>query len=377
MSLPTLQRLSTTFIYSLRTSAILQNRLPLLTPPATTSSAAPSFSTSASTSNSIGVVGIPLSKGQRKSGVEQGPDDLRNFGLLNSLLKTGHDINDYGNLEFTIPEAESTVENVKRPRTVGDATSQVADAVEKSLRENDICLNLGGDHSVAIGTLSGTSRVHPDFCVLWVDAHANINTPKTSNSGNLHGMPLSFLLHDLKEKGLAPEGLPGFEWVKTCLDAKSLAYIGLRDVDSYERLFIESLGIKVIEIKDIDTHGIEACVDDALNAINPGMTRPLHVSFDIDALDPNYAPSTGTPVREGLTIRESLYIADRVSKSGCLRTLDIVEVNLSLGKSCEGERTLLTASSIVTNHVKSLNVGRLNKMQGDESETRVEGSESS
>jgi len=314
----------------------------------------------------IGVVGIPLAKGQRKTGVDKGPDDLRDFGTVKALTKYGWNVTDYGNVSFDVPEVESPVGNVKRARTVGEATEAVADAVERALRENDVCLNLGGDHSLAIGTISGTARVHPDLCVLWVDAHADINTPQTSASGSLHGMPLSFLIHEIKEKGLAPEGLPGFDWIKTVIDAKSLAYIGLRDVDPYEKLFIENLGIKVITIPDVDQYGIESCVEEALQAINPAGTRPLHVSFDIDALDPNYAPSTGTPVREGLTIRESLYIAEQVANSGCLRTLDLVEVNLSLGKPWEGERTLLAAMDIIQHHIKPTRMGSLKMAHTDE-----------
>lgn len=327
-----------------------------------------SFHSSAFLHESIGVVGIPLSKGQRKTGVDNGPDDLRDFGTLKALTKYGWDVTDYGNLSFDVPDVESPSGNVKRSRTVGEATEAVADAVERALRENDICLNLGGDHSLAIGTISGTARVHPDLCVLWVDAHADINTPLTSASGSLHGMPLSFLIHEIKEKGLAPTGLPGFDWIKTVIDAKSLAYIGLRDVDPYEKLFIENLGIKVITIPDVDKYGIESCVEEALQAINPTGTRPLHVSFDIDALDPNYAPSTGTPVREGLTIRESLYIAEQVANSGCLRTLDLVEVNLSLGQPWEGEKTLLAAMDIIQNHMKSTKMGSIKLARGQDQE---------
>lgn len=319
----------------------------------------------------LGVVGLPFAKGQRKGGVEKGPDDLREFGTLKNLCKYGWHVTDYGNIAFEIPETCPPIGNVRRSNTVGNATRDVADAVERSLQENDVCLNLGGDHSLAIGTISGTARVHPDLCVLWVDAHADINTPQTSASGNLHGMPLSFLVHEIKEKGLAPTGLPGFEWIQTCLDAKSLAYIGLRDVDPYEKLFIENLGIKVVTIPDIDHFGIERCVEDALDAINPSRSRPLHVSFDIDALDPNYAPSTGTPVREGLTLRESLYIAEQAANSGCLRTLDLVEVNLSLGKSCEGERTLLAAMNIILAHIPPIQMGDLRTVNYPNNQQRI------
>jgi len=329
-------------------------------------SAIRAFHSSGFLHENIGVVGIPLSKGQRKTGVDRGPDDLRDFGTLKALTRYGWNVTDYGNVSFDVPESESPTGNVKRARTVGEATEAVADAVEKALRENDVCLNLGGDHSLAIGTVSGTARVHPDFCVLWVDAHADINTPQTSASGSLHGMPLSFLIHEIKEKGLAPTALPGFDWIKTVIDAKSLAYIGLRDVDPYERLFIENLGIKVITIPDVDQYGIESCVEEALQAINPTGTRPLHVSFDIDALDPNYAPSTGTPVREGLTIRESLYIAEQVANSGCLRTLDLVEVNLSLGQPWEGERTLLAAMDIIQHHMRSTKMGSIKLAQSQD-----------
>ncbi|OWK01919.1 ARG1, partial [Cervus elaphus hippelaphus] len=166
-----------------------------------------------------------------RGGVEEGPTVLRKAGLLEKLKELEYDVKDYGDLSFVDDPDDSPFQIVKNPRCVGEANKKLADVVAEVKKTGRISLVLGGDHSMAIGSISGHARVHPDLCVIWVDAHTDVNTPLTTTTGNLHGQPVSFLLKELKEK--MPE-VPGFYWVTPCISAKDIVYIGLRDVDPAE-----------------------------------------------------------------------------------------------------------------------------------------------
>lgn len=188
---------------------------------------------------------------------------------------------------------------VKNPRWVGRVCQEVADQVERVQRNGQMALTLGGDHSLGLGTLTGTARaMHAqgkEFCCIWVDAHADINTIETTPSGNLHGMPLSFLL-GLCDEGLAT--LDGFEWlaqspVRPVLSPHRLVYIGLRDVDAGEKELLKRHGIKAFSMHQVDKWGIGKVVEMALDHVNPNRDLPIHLSFDVDALDPSVAPATG------------------------------------------------------------------------------------
>lgn len=298
--------------------------------------------------NRVGIVGIPFSKGQPKSGTECGPDVMRNAGLTKRLTNYGCDVKDHGDVEFDENDEIFTIDdvagNVKNPRTVAAVSRKTATMVAKSVREDGRCLTLGGDHSIAIGTIIGHARVNPDLCVLWIDAHADINTPLTSDSGNIHGMPLAFLV-----KELAPyvPKLPGFEDLKPCLSVKNIAWIGLRDVDKGERKIIEKFNMTAFSMQEVDKFGINEVVRRALDAIDPHCNRPIHVSFDVDAMDPTLAPSTGTPVVGGLSIRESFYIAEEVASTGRLTVVDIAEVNPGLGDPKDVKVTIDTTLGVV------------------------------
>lgn len=165
--------------------------------------------------------------------------------------------------------------------------------------------------------LTSLCRAHPDACVIWVDAHADINTPETTDSGNIHGMPVSFLL------GLAGT-VPEFSWVKPVLKPNKLVYIGLRDIDSGEKKILKDNGIKAFSMHEVDRYGIGKVVEMALDAFNPNRDLPIHLSFDVDALDPSVAPSTGTPVRGGLTFREGHYICEAICETGLLVAFDLM-----------------------------------------------------
>ncbi|KAJ4985001.1 hypothetical protein SVAN01_09523 [Stagonosporopsis vannaccii] len=282
----------------------------------------------------VGVVAVGFSGGQPKAGVDAAPMALIEAGLIKELegdldLKVTFDgqVHNYAEM---LPADDPDYRGMKRPKFVSAVTKEVSDQVYNYAKDGKLVLTLGGDHSIAMGTISGTAkavreRLGREIAVIWVDAHADINTPETSDSGNIHGMPVSFLT------GLAKEDREDcFGWLKPehMLSTKKLVYIGLRDIDRGEKKILREHGIKAFSMHDVDRHGIGKVMDMALAWI--GSDTPIHLSFDIDALDPMWAPSTGTAVRGGLTLREGDFIAECVAETGSLIALDLVEVNPSL-----------------------------------------------
>lgn len=282
----------------------------------------------------LGVVAVGFSGGQCKPGVDAAPSALISSGLLTQLKQDiGYNIihddvvHSYSDL---MPVDDPDYRNMKRPLAVSAVTQQLSGQVYEQAKHGRCVLTLGGDHSIAIGTISGTAkamreRLRREMAVIWVDAHADINTPETSDSGNIHGMPVAFLT------GLAQEERKDvFGWLKDDqkISVKKLVYIGLRDVDRGEKKILRENGIRAFSMHDIDRHGIGRVMEMALAHI--GTDTPIHLSFDVDALDPQWAPSTGTPVRGGLTLREGDYIAECVHETGSLVAMDLVEVNPSL-----------------------------------------------
>lgn len=249
----------------------------------------------------------------------------------------------YGDI---MPKEDPDYRNMKKPLAVSAVTQQLSSQVYEHAKQGRFVLTLGGDHSIAIGTISGTAkaireRLGRDMAVIWVDAHADINTPETSESGNIHGMPVAFLT------GLASEKRQDmFGWLQEDqkISTKKLVYIGLRDIDRGEKKILRENGIKAFSMNDVDRHGIGRVMDMALGWI--GSDTPIHLSFDIDALDPMWAPSTGTAVRGGLTLREGDFIAECVHETGSLVALDLVEVNPSL-EEAGAEQTIRAGCSIV------------------------------
>lgn len=283
---------------------------------------------------------------QAKPGTEHGPDALREGGLIKKLMGLGLDVHDYGDVGTPSHEDDHHFDlPVKNPKHVATASENIAADVYNVIKSGRTCLALGGDHSMAIGSIFGHSLAEPEHVVVWVDAHADINTPLTSSSGNMHGMPLSFLVKELQPY---ISKLPGFEFIKPCLSAKNIAYIGLRDVDPGERYIIEKLGIQSFSMSEVDRHGIKDVVEKAMHYLDPEGVKPIHLSFDIDALDPSLAPSTGTPVPGGLSIREGNYICEELAATGRLTCVDIAEVNPSLGNERDNLITVNSALSIIT-----------------------------
>lgn len=282
----------------------------------------------------LGVVAVGFSGGQCKPGVDAAPSALIESGLLSQLhSELGYKLHGDDQVHLytdLVPADDPPFRDMKNPRAVSSVTKRIADQVYTHAKEGRLVLTLGGDHSIAIGTIGGTAkaireRLGREMAVIWVDAHADINSPESSASGNIHGMPVSFLT------GLSREDNEDFfGWLRpeNLISVKKLVYIGLRDVDPGEKRILRENGIKAFSMFDIDRHGIGRVMEMALGHI--GTDTPIHLSFDVDALDPMWAPSTGTPVRGGLTLREGDYICECVHETGSLVAVDLVEVNPSL-----------------------------------------------
>ncbi|KAF8163424.1 arginase [Crassisporium funariophilum] len=287
------------------------------------------------------IVGCPFSGGQPKVGVDRGPIHLVEAGLVGQLEGLGWKVKFDGHHQFEEINAASDppIGILKNPRLVSRVTESIAKVVGGHAAKGELPVTLGGDHSLAMGTISGTLSNYPEACVIWIDAHADINTVESTESGNIHGMPVSFLL------GIGSK-VEEFSWVKPLLTPERLVYIGLRDVDSGEKKILRENNIKAFSMHDVDKYGIGKVVEMALDHVNPNRDRPIHLSFDVDALDPSVAPSTGTPVRGGLTFREGHYICEAINETGLLVALDLMEVNPSLADEASVHQTVAVGCSL-------------------------------
>ncbi|XP_060919636.1 arginase-2, mitochondrial [Labrus mixtus] len=298
-----------------------------------------------SRAQSVAVLGAPFSRGQKRRGVEHGPKAIRDAGLMERLAGLDYTVHDFGDLNFHYPESDESYNNIQSPRTVGAANKKLSGAVSRAVGAGHTLVMLGGDHSLAIGSVGGHAQQCPDLCLIWVDAHPDVNTPMTSPSGNLHGQSVAFMLKELQDK--IPD-LPGFSWTKPFLSSRDLVYIGLRDVDPGEHHILKNLGIQYFTMRDVDRLGIQRVMEVTLDHLLSRKQRPIHLSFDIDAFDPSLAPATGTPVNGGLTYREGIYITEEIHNTGLLSVIDLVEVNPVLGASPEAvEATASLAVDVI------------------------------
>jgi arginase len=276
----------------------------------------------------VRILGVPTDYGTNRRGVDMGPSAIRYAGLEDALAAVGVDATDVGNL--SVPMAggrEGRHESDARfLAEVMEVSGLLSDAVADALDAGSFPLVLGGDHSIAIGTLAGAAR-HENLGVVWLDAHADCNTPETSPSGNVHGMPLAAAL------GWGAFG--NFEWATAPgLDASNVAWVGLREVDAGERAALREHGATAFTMSDVDERGMSEVVSEALAVAGDG-TDAVHVSLDMDFIDPNEAPGVGTPVRGGATYREAHSAMEAVADLDALQSLEVVEVNPILDRSNE------------------------------------------
>ena len=285
----------------------------------------------------IAVIGATLDLGQGRRGVDMGPSAIRYAGLEERLVGLGYVVRDEGNVETAV--AEATALRDERARflpEIHDTCELIAARVAEATTRGALPLVLGGDHSVALGTLGGMASVHGPGGVLWIDAHSDINTPETSPSGNVHGMALAAAL------GLAGPGFESDAWPLPAVDPKRVALVGTRLLDDGERRLLREAGVRVFTMSEVDRIGIERAIRESLDRISGAGF--VHVSFDMDVLDPDVAPGVGTPVRGGLTYREAHLAMELVAESGSARSLEVVEVNPILDRE---NTTAATAVELV------------------------------
>lgn len=290
------------------------------------------------------VIGCPMHWGQPLDGTDKGPDVIRAGGLVKKLNKLGWRVKDVGDTAIPDPTPEDPVSDLHYAHNsypVGMGCKHLYDAALAAAESKSFTLVLGGDHSIALGTVSAALKANADVGVIWVDAHADINEPDTSESRNLHGMPVSILLREVD-----PATVPGMEWMADVppLKPEQLVYVGLRDVDAFEAKVIPRLNIKTFTMEHVDRYGIGAVMKKAVDYLQG---RPLHLSYDIDAVDPNVATATGTIVSGGLTMREALFVAEEVAATRELVSMDLVEVNPLLADEESVERTVDLAIKVI------------------------------
>jgi arginase len=267
----------------------------------------------------VAILGAEIDLGQTRRGVDMGPNAIRYSGLAERLDGMGIDVVDQGNIIAELPENAGIVnEHTRYLPAILALCAQIANEVAAAVGEGHIPLVLGGDHSIAMGTLSGLHASRGPGGVLWIDAHGDINRPTTSPSGNVHGMPLAAALGKC---GFSMDGLPDPPWV----DASRVALVGLRELDPGEKDLVRELGLGAFTMADIDRRGIGKVMRDALEvASGPNF---VHMSLDVDVCDPEIAPGVGTPVRGGLSYREAHLAMELVAESGDLTSLEVVELN--------------------------------------------------
>jgi arginase len=293
--------------------------------------------------STVAIVGAPLDLGAGRRGVDMGPSAVRLAGLNQKLSSLGYEVEDLGNV--SVEQQESTpslVENAKYLPQIASTCERLALRVKGAVADGRFPLVLGGDHSIAIGTVAGVSNAYRQrsqtIGLIWMDAHADMNTPESSPSGNIHGMPLACCL------GRGPRELTDIFGYSPKVSGKNVVLVGLRDVDLRERSILRESGSTAFTMRDIDEMGLRRVMEQALSIATSG-TDGFHLSFDMDFVDPLEAPGVGTPVRGGVTYREAHLAMETICDCKRMVSMEIVEVNPVLD---EANRTALLGVELVT-----------------------------
>jgi len=284
--------------------------------------------TAAESKKAVTILGVPLGYGASMAGVDMGPAALRVAGLTERVAKLGYSVRDLGDMRLERPQKlPEQHDKLKYVSQISSACEELAREVEQIVAAGELPVVLGGDHSIAIGSIAGVAayfrKRQETLGLIWFDAHADMNTPETTPSGNIHGMPLSVLL------GYGVPELTNIAGFSPKLDPALCAHVGARDIDAGERELIRKLGIRFFTMREIDERGMAACMDEAIAIASRG-TGGYAVTFDVDVLDPGDAPGSGTLVRGGLTYREAHLGMEKIAEAGGMRSLEVVEINTAL-----------------------------------------------
>lgn len=271
----------------------------------------------------IDIIGAPSTYGQRKLGVDFGPDAIRYAGIVERIKAIGHKIEDKGNIDvppMDLKKFHGAQKGLRNLDEIIAMSKNLSEATSESIESDHFPLTLGEDHSIAIGSISGISKHYNNLGVIWYDAHGDLNVPEESPSGNVHGMPLRVLL------GEGNESLVNIAYPSPKVKSENVVLIGMRDLDHGERSYIKENNIKTYTMADIDRLGIEKVITEAIDYLED-KTDGIHFSLDVDGVDPTETPGTGTRVLGGLTYRESHYAMELLHQSNLITSMDIVEVN--------------------------------------------------
>lgn len=269
----------------------------------------------------VSLIGVPMWLGQTRYGTNLGPSIIRTCGLYNKLSSIGLNVIDYG--DIVVPPRnkraglQTSAKNVKQ---IAKASEKLAHVVSKSIRNKYFPLIIGGDHSISIGTIAGLSKTYNNLGVIWYDAHADMNTPLTTPSGNVHGMPLAVSM------GLGHSTLTNVGGSNPKIKAENIVLIGARDIDDGERLLIREKNIKVFSAEDVYRYGIEKVIDESVSYLSRKCDG-IHLSFDLDGVAPEEAPGVGTPVSNGISFKDSITAMKMLEEIEVLSSAEFVEVN--------------------------------------------------
>lgn len=268
----------------------------------------------------ISVIGVPMDLGQSRRGVDMGPSAVRYAGMIERLENLDYIIKDLGDIQIPHQQEENPNEELHNLRRVAAANEELAHAVDKEVSEGAFPLILGGDHSISVGSIAGIAKHYENLGVIWYDAHGDLNSADTSPSGNIHGMSLAVNL------GIGHPSLTGILGDEPKVKPENVVIIGARCLDEGERELIKERGIKVFTMHDIDREGMPKIMEQAISYLKE-RTDGVHLSLDLDGLDPTEAPGVGTPVFGGLTYRESHVAMELLAQSKCITSAEFVEVN--------------------------------------------------
>ena len=290
----------------------------------------------------IAIIGAPLDLGAGRRGVDMGPSAVRVANLNGRLAELGYDVEDLGNVPVVQPESEAEVDSrAKYLPQIAEICRVTAEMVDRTLESGKFPLLLGGDHSSAVGTVAGASQYFRSrdqkLGLIWIDAHTDMNTPSSSPSGNVHGMPLACCI------GEGPDELTNIFGYSPKVNPENVALVGIRSVDGCERDIVQRSGVHAFTMRDIDERGMRAVFEEAIRIASSG-TAGIHVSLDMDSVDPREAPGVGTPVQGGITYREAHLAMEMLGDTGRLTSMEVVEVNPVID---EANRTAILAVELV------------------------------
>ncbi|WP_047980537.1 arginase [Ornithinibacillus contaminans] len=268
----------------------------------------------------ISLIGVPMDLGQSRRGVDMGPSALRYAGAIEKLESLTYNVHDLGDIPINRPAQVDDQSKLKNVEQVIEANEKLAQMVDDEIQKDQFPVILGGDHSIAIGSLAGIAKHYTNLGVIWYDAHGDLNTSETSPSGNIHGMPLAASL------GIGHEKLTNLFGYAPKIKPENIVIVGARSLDPGERELIREKGIKVYTMHEIDRMGMSAVMEETISYLKE-RTDGVHLSLDLDGLDPSEAPGVGTPVLGGMTYRESHLAMEMLAESELITSLEVVEVN--------------------------------------------------